>query len=134
MLEGHAQDAHARLAPIPEPREYPQAVRDLALDAWKRSHVHRQGARNVVPLSPREALQFLRWKYRRRFSALGGATPTLRASFSAYAILRSLLYKPLRDLARRLRDWNKTETDLYNEEMRESEKLNEFFGEGDGRV
>jgi radical SAM superfamily enzyme YgiQ (UPF0313 family) len=72
-------------------------------------------------------LQFLRWKFRRKYSDRAPIPPTLRASLSLFAIVRTAFYAPLRSAWRRLRRWNMTERQVYEAEMDRARKANEFF-------
>ncbi len=74
-----------------------------------------------------DEIQFLRWKLRRKYSDRAPIPPTLRASLSMYAILRTMLYGPARGAWRRLKRWNMTEREVYRQEMSRARKQNEFF-------
>ena len=73
-------------------------------------------------------LQFLRWKYHHEYFSLGGVTPTLRAAYPVYAMLRSLVFTPLHRLRYVLGRWNKTEKEVFRQEMEKHRRLNDFFG------
>ena len=76
-----------------------------------------------------DEIQFLRWKCRRKYTSGVPLPPTLRASLSVFAVVRTAFYAPVRGLWRRLKAWDKTERQLYDEEMARARKANNFFPE-----
>ncbi|KPJ58011.1 MAG: hypothetical protein AMS16_00110 [Planctomycetes bacterium DG_58] len=77
-----------------------------------------------------EELQFLRWKCRRRYSSFENITPSIREAYPVYALMHLLVIRPMRRLKRVLRNWNRTEREIFREDMRRCEALNDFFGDG----
>ena len=74
-----------------------------------------------------EELQFVRWKCRRNYSAHENITPGLRKAYPVYALMHLLFIRPVRRFRRTLRNWNKTERDIFLEDMKRCEALNRFF-------
>ncbi len=77
-----------------------------------------------------EELQFLRWKCRRKYSSFDKITPNIRAAYPVYALLRTLAIRPLRRLKHLVRNWNKTDREIFREDMKRCEAMNDFFGDG----
>jgi len=76
-----------------------------------------------------EELQFIRWKCRRSYSAREHITPSIRKAYPVYALMHLLVIRPIRRLRHDLRNWNRTEKEIYRADMKRCEALNDFFGD-----
>jgi len=73
-----------------------------------------------------EELQFLKWKYKRKYSTFFKTTPSFKSRFPLVNLLRVLLLRPyfrIKDATRSLR---RTESEIFLEDMDKFNHLNDF--------
>ena len=73
-----------------------------------------------------DELQFLRWKYKRKYSTFFKTTPVFKASFPLVYIIRLLLLRPYYRLKNFFRSIMKSERELFDMEMQRYREMNEF--------
>jgi len=81
-------------------------------------------------LTPDE-LQFLRWKYRTRYSTFNKSTRAFRVNHPYVDLYRRVWLRPYRKLKAAIRDRGKPERQLYEEEMDREMAFNNFFNDPD---
>lgn len=77
-------------------------------------------------LSP-EDLQFLRWKYKRKYSTFFKTTPVFRANFAMVNLLRVLILRPYYRIKNFIALIGKTERDIFEKDMKRFAEMNNFF-------
>lgn len=77
-------------------------------------------------LSPDE-LQFLRWKYNKKYSDYVCTTKAFIKNYPAAYYYRMYFRRPYIKIKNRFLNGNRTERDLYKEDMRKAEEMNKFF-------
>ena len=77
-------------------------------------------------LSPEE-LQFLRWKYRRKYSTFFKTTPVFKANFPLVNLLRMLVLRPYYRIKNLITSIGKTEMDIFKMDMKRNVEMNAFF-------
>lgn len=77
-------------------------------------------------LSPDE-LQFLRWKYKRRYSTFFKTTSVFKANYPMLYLLRLLILRPYYRLKDFITSLGKTEREIFEREMQHYIKMNEFL-------
>ncbi len=74
-----------------------------------------------------EDLQFLRWKYRRKYSTFFKTTPVFKANFAMINLLRVLILRPYHRIKNFIASLGKTERDLFKKDMKRFAEMNNFF-------
>ncbi len=74
-------------------------------------------------------LQFLRWKYKRKYSTFFKTTPVFKANFPLVNLLRVFLMRPYYRLKNLFVSAGKTERDLFAKDMKGFAEMNNFFGQ-----
>lgn len=74
-----------------------------------------------------DELQFLRWKYKRRYSTFFKTTPAFKANFPKVNLLRVLALRPYFRLKNFIKYYGKTERQIFEMEMANIARTNEFF-------
>lgn len=74
-----------------------------------------------------EDLQFLRWKYKRKYSTFFKTTPVFKANFAAINLLRIILLRPYYRLKNFITSIGKSERDIFKQEMKRLSDINNFF-------
>ncbi len=77
-------------------------------------------------LTPDE-LQFLRWKYNKKYADYICTTKAFIKNYPAAYYYRTYFMRPYRKLKNRIFQRNLTERDLYREDMNRAEEMNRFF-------
>ncbi|MDN3514679.1 MAG: B12-binding domain-containing radical SAM protein [Candidatus Brocadia sp.] len=74
-----------------------------------------------------EDLQFLRWKYKRKYSTFFKTTPVFKANFAMVNLLRVLILRPYYRIKNFITSIGKTEREIFEKEMKKFAELNDFF-------
>ena len=74
-----------------------------------------------------EDLQFLRWKYRRKYSTFFKTTPAFKTNFAMINLLRVLILRPYYRIKNIITSIGKTEHDLFERDMKSLAEMNKFF-------
>lgn len=74
-----------------------------------------------------EDLQFLRWKYKRKYSTFFKTTPIFKANFAMLNLLRVFLLRPYYRLKNFITSLGKPERDIFKIEMKRLAEMNNFF-------
>lgn len=74
-----------------------------------------------------EDLQFLRWKYKRKYSTFFKTTPVFKANFSMVNLLRVLILRPYYRIKNFITSMGKKERDIFENDMRRFAEMNKFF-------
>lgn len=74
-----------------------------------------------------EDLQFLRWKYKRKYSTFFKTTPVFKANFAMVNLLRVLILRPYYRIKNFITSIGKTERDIFKKEMKRFAEMNNFF-------
>jgi len=74
-----------------------------------------------------EDLQFLRWKYKRKYSTFFKTTPVFKANFRMINLIRVLFLRPYYRLKNFVFSIGKTERDIFKREIKRCEEMNRFF-------
>ena len=74
-----------------------------------------------------EDLQFLRWKYKRKYSTFFKTTPVLKANFAMINLLRVFLLRPYYRLKNFITSIGKSEHDIFKKELKRLAEMNNFF-------
>lgn len=74
-----------------------------------------------------DELQFLRWRYRRRYSTFFRPTPVFKANYPWVYLLRLLILRPYYRLKNLITSLGQTEREIFEREMQHYIKMNEFF-------
>ncbi|MEP9410771.1 MAG: B12-binding domain-containing radical SAM protein [Candidatus Brocadia sp.] len=75
-----------------------------------------------------EDLQFLRWKYKRKYSTFFKTTPVFKANFAMVNLLRVLILRPYYRIKNFLTAIGKTERNIFERDMKRFVEMNNFFG------
>jgi radical SAM superfamily enzyme YgiQ (UPF0313 family) len=76
-------------------------------------------------------LQFLRWKYRRRYSTFFKTTPVFKANFALVNLLRVLILRPFYRVKNFISSFYMTEHAIFKAEMKKLASMNNFFSESE---
>ena len=74
-----------------------------------------------------DELQFLRWKYRQKYSTFFKTTPVFKANFALVNLLRMLVLRPYYRIKNRITSLGKTELDIFKRDMKRNVEMNAFF-------
>ena len=74
-----------------------------------------------------EDLQFLRWKYKRKYSTFFKTTPVFKANFAMVNLLRVFILRPYCRLKNLITSMGKSEHDIFKKEMNRLAAMNKFF-------
>jgi radical SAM superfamily enzyme YgiQ (UPF0313 family) len=74
-----------------------------------------------------EDLQFLRWKYKRKYSTFFKTTPVFKANFAMVHLLRVFILRPYYRMKNFITSLGKTERDIFKEDMKRFAEMNNFF-------
>lgn len=74
-----------------------------------------------------EDLQFLRWKYKRKYSTFFKTTPVFKANFVMVNLLRVLILRPYYRIKNLITSVGKTDRDIFKEDMKRFSEMNQFF-------
>lgn len=74
-----------------------------------------------------EDLQFLRWKYKRKYSTFFKTTPVFKANFAMVNLLRVFILRPYYRLKNFITSMGKSERDIFEKEMKRLAEMNHFF-------
>ena len=77
-------------------------------------------------LSP-EDLQFLRWKYKRKYSTFFKTTPVFKANFPMIDLLRVFILRPYYRLKNFITSMGKSERDIFERDRKRFAEMNNFF-------
>ncbi|MEB2310001.1 MAG: radical SAM protein [Candidatus Brocadiaceae bacterium] len=72
-------------------------------------------------------LQFLRWKYKRKYSTFFKTTPAFKANFLIVNLLRVIVLRPFYRIKNFFTSIGKTERDLFEKDMKRFAEMNKFF-------
>ena len=75
-----------------------------------------------------DELQFLRWKYRQKYSTFFKTTPVFKANFALVNLLRMLILRPYYRIKNLITSIGKTELDIFKRDMKRNVEMNAFFG------
>lgn len=75
-----------------------------------------------------EDLQFLRWKYKRKYSTFFKTTPVFKTIFPGVNLLRIFILRPYYRIKNFISSLGKTEHDIFKRDMRKFIETNNFFG------
>lgn len=73
-----------------------------------------------------EELQFIKWKYKKKYSAFFKTTPSFKSRFLLVYLLRLLLLRPYYRAKNTIRSLGKTEKEVFLGEMSHFNHLNDF--------
>jgi hypothetical protein len=73
-----------------------------------------------------EELQFMKWKYRRKYSTFYKTTPVFRRRFLLVDLLRIFALRPYYRTKDRIRTIGKTEREAFQDQMNLFNSLNDF--------
>lgn len=73
-----------------------------------------------------EELQFIKWKYKRKYSTFFKTTPVFKSRFPLVYLLRLLLLRPYCRIKDKIRSLGKTEKEVFLEEMSHFNHMNDF--------
>lgn len=74
-----------------------------------------------------EELQFLRWKYKRKYSTFFKTTPVFKANFPFLNLMRIFILRPYYRIKNFITSVGKTDRDIFESDMRRLAKMNSFF-------
>ncbi|TVL96690.1 MAG: B12-binding domain-containing radical SAM protein [Candidatus Brocadia sp. WS118] len=74
-----------------------------------------------------EDLQFLRWKYKRRYSTFFKTTPVFKANYAMVNLLRIFVLRPYYRIKNFITSLGKTERDIFENDMKKFAEMNNFF-------
>ena len=74
-----------------------------------------------------EELQFLRWKYRQKYSTFFKTTPVFKANFTLVNLLRVLILRPYYRIKNCITSIGKTELGIFKRDMKRYAEMNAFF-------
>lgn len=74
-----------------------------------------------------EDLQFLRWKYKRKYSTFFKTTPAFKANFAMVNLLRIFVLRPYYRIKNRITSIGKKERDIFDKDMKIFAEMNNFF-------
>lgn len=74
-----------------------------------------------------EDLQFLRWKYKRKYSTFFKTTPAFKANFAMVNLLRIFVLRPYYRIKNRIASIGKKERDIFDKDMEKFAEMNNFF-------
>lgn len=74
-----------------------------------------------------EDLQFLRWKYKRKYSTFFKTTPAFKANFAMVNLLRIFVLRPYYRIKNRITSIGKKERDIFDKDMEKFAEMNNFF-------
>lgn len=74
-----------------------------------------------------EDLQFLRWKYKRKYSTFFKTTPVFKANFAMVNLLRILILRPYYRIKNFLTSMGKREREIFEKDMKKFAEMNNFF-------
>lgn len=77
-----------------------------------------------------EDLQFLRWKYKRKYSTFFKTTPAFKANFAIVNLLRIFVLRPYYRMKNVITSMGKKERDIFEKDMKNFAEMNNFFGNG----
>lgn len=72
-------------------------------------------------------LQFLRWKYKRKYSTFFKTTPAFKANFAMVNLLRIFVLRPYYRIKNRITSIGKRERDIFDKDMEKFAEMNNFF-------
>lgn len=72
-------------------------------------------------------LQFLRWKYKRKYSTFFKTTPAFKANFAMVNLLRIFVLRPYYRIKNRIASIGKKERDIFDKDMKIFAEMNNFF-------
>ncbi|HQU30525.1 MAG: B12-binding domain-containing radical SAM protein [Planctomycetia bacterium] len=72
-------------------------------------------------------LQFLRWKYKRKYSTFFKTTPAFKANFLIVNLLRVIVLRPFYRIKNFFASIGKTERDMFEKDMKRFAEMNKFF-------
>lgn len=75
-----------------------------------------------------EDLQFLRWKYKRKYSTFFKTTPVFEANFPIVNLLRVFILRPYYRMKNFFSSLGKTDYAIFKQDMEKFIKVNNFFG------
>ena len=73
-----------------------------------------------------EDLQFLRWKYRQKYSTFFKTTPVFKANFPFVDLIRKLILRPYYRIKNLIKSIGKTEHEIFKKDMKRLAKMNNF--------
>ncbi len=74
-----------------------------------------------------EDLQFLRWKYKRKYSTFFKTTPAFKANFAMVNLLRIFVLRPYYRIKNFITSIGKKERDIFEKDMENFAEMNNFF-------
>lgn len=74
-----------------------------------------------------EDLQFLRWKYKRKYSTFFKTTPAFKANFAMVNLLRIFVLRPYYRIKNFIISIGKKERDIFEKDMENFAEMNNFF-------
>ena len=74
-----------------------------------------------------EDLQFLRWKYRRKYSTFFKTTPVFKANFQFVDLIRKLILRPYYRIKNFITSIGKTGHDIFRKDIKRLAEMNNFF-------
>lgn len=74
-----------------------------------------------------EDLQFLRWKYKRKYSTFFKTTPVFKANFAMVNLLMVFILRPYYRIKNFITSMGKSERDIFEREMKRLAGMNHFF-------
>lgn len=72
-------------------------------------------------------LQFLRWKYKRRYSTFFKTTPVFKANFPLVNLIRALVLRPYYRMKNFIISIGKTERSIFEKDIERLSRMNSFF-------
>src|SRR3972149_5358583 len=74
-----------------------------------------------------EDLQFLRWKYKRKYSTFFKTTPVFKANFPQIDLLRIFILRPYYRIKNFITSMGKSERDIFERDRKRFAEMNNFF-------
>ncbi len=74
-----------------------------------------------------EDLQFLRWKYKRKYSTFFKTTPVFKANFPKIDLLRIFILRPYYRIKNFITSMGKSERDIFERDRKRFAEMNNFF-------
>lgn len=74
-----------------------------------------------------EDLQYLRWKYKRKYSTFFKTTPVFKANYAMVNLLRIFILRPYYRIKNFITSRGKTERDIFENDMKKFAEMNNFF-------
>ena len=74
-----------------------------------------------------EDLQFLRWKYKRKYSTFFKTTPVFKANFPKIDLLRIFILRPYYRIRNFITSMGKSERDIFERDRKRFAEMNNFF-------